>query len=199
MLIIAVFFMVTGFVFQRSAFSASRADHVQQNPQPIPISASVSKRGVIESFSLSPSRKDGGWLIYRGGAKAVLRGENLLSAEIRYFSTGTGMGDEFPKGKVLGAMSKINGTTWEFFLPQFFLATHFWVEAVVVAGNRVKGPDLGNVGYEETASLKLRSQHREQISRGAPLQLVQRSGLAVFRDFSPRGAKNEIFPKEQST
>jgi hypothetical protein len=109
---------------------------------------------VIKSFSIEPSRKDGGWLLYKDGAKAVMRGENLQSAEIRYLPTGTGMSAEFPKGKVLGSMSKVDDTTWEFLLPKFLLTTNFWVEAVDVAGRIIKGPDLGNVGYEEVASPK---------------------------------------------
>ncbi len=147
-LIIAVFLMVTGFVFQKTAFPESRADQVQQNRQS---SALVSNHGVIKSISIEPSRKDGGWLLYKDGAKVIMLGENLRSAEIRYFPAGTGMGGEFPKGKVLGSMSSAGGTTWEFVLQKFLLATNFWVEAVDVEGRMIKGPDLGNVGYEEAA------------------------------------------------
>ncbi len=101
----------------------------------------------IISFSIEPSRKDGGWTMYRNGAKAILLGQNIKSVTVMAVFSGTEMDD----AKSLGKMVKVDekGERWEFLLPKFLLATNFWAEATGLDNSVVKSHDLGNVGYEE--------------------------------------------------
>lgn len=108
------------------------------------------QKGMIISLSIEPSTKaQGGWIMYRNGAKAVLKGKNLKSAEVRYFPTGTGITDSSLGGRMIKISQSQDGDTWEVKLPTFILATNFWVEAEDLEGNKIKSADLGNVGYQD--------------------------------------------------
>ena len=117
----------------------------QQNNNPIP----QNQEGVILSFMVEPSTQTQGWIMYRDGTKAVLKAKNLKSAEVRYFSTGTGITESSLAGKMNKISESSNGDTWEAILPLSILATSFWAEAEDLAGRKIKSADLGNVGYEE--------------------------------------------------
>jgi len=101
----------------------------------------------IISFSIEPSKNDGGWTMYKDGAQAVLIGKNIQSAVVMSAPTGTDMGN----AKILGQMVKSEKSSeiWIFTLPKYLLATNFWAEATGQDGKVIKSRDLGNVGYQE--------------------------------------------------
>lgn len=104
--------------------------------------------GQILSFEIDPSIKAQGWIMYRDGAKVILKGKNLKSVEVKYFSTGTDMPDSFLAGRMDKTSESLQGDTWELKLPIDILATSFWAEAEDSAGKKIKSSDLGNVGYK---------------------------------------------------
>lgn len=110
-------------------------------------------KGEIFSLTITPSTKDQIWTNYRSGAKAVVRGKNLSSVEVRYVYTGT----EVREISSAGNMSKISESSqeqvWELTLPNSLLTTRFWAEAKDLTGQDVKSVDLGNVGYDDTGSI----------------------------------------------
>ncbi len=108
------------------------------------------KEGVILSLVVEPSTQAQGWMMYRDGAKAVLKGKNLKSVEARYFSTGTGVTESSLAGKMNKVSESPNSDTWEVILPPSILATSFWAEAEDLGGRKIKSANLGNVGYEES-------------------------------------------------
>ena len=93
---------------------------------------------------------EGGWIVCKqAGAKAVVKGRNLKSVEIFWYSTGTGIG-LMPPAKA-GPLRKVSaspdGDTWEIELPDL-MATDFWAQAIDAHGNVVKSMNLGNVGWD---------------------------------------------------
>ena len=117
--------------------------------------------GRILSFAVEPSRKEGGWTLYTYGAKAIFKGEKLLSVELRYSPTGAGAGNGQPDGYKLGNMARLERCAagqecspdmpdmWFYNMPKNLTATNFWAVAKDAQGNTLKSNDLGNVGYEE--------------------------------------------------
>lgn len=104
--------------------------------------------GEVFLLDIEPSSYQGGWMkCTRRGAKAVVKGRNLKSVEIYWYSTGTGMG-LYPPGKA-GPMRKVKTSpqedTWELELPDL-MTTDFWAQAIDVNGKTIKSMDLGNVG-----------------------------------------------------
>jgi hypothetical protein len=107
------------------------------------------KRGEIVSLFIEPSVYDGGWILCKhAGAKAVVKGRNLKSVAILWYSTGTETG-RMPPGKA-GPMKKVNtsptGDTWEIELPDL-MTTDFWAQGIDAHGDVVKSMNLGNVGW----------------------------------------------------
>ncbi len=91
---------------------------------------------------------EGGWILCKQpGAKAVVKGRNLKSVAILWYSTGTGTG-LMPPGQE--AMKKVNtsptGDTWEIALPDLMTA-EFWAQGIDEHGNAVKSMNLENVGW----------------------------------------------------
>lgn len=108
-----------------------------------------SSRGEITSIYIAPSVVEGGWIMCtQSGAKAVVKGRNLKSVSIYWYSTGTGIGEMPPAH--LGPMKKVStspqGDTWEIELPDL-MTTDFWAEGTDVNGNTVKSMNLGNVSW----------------------------------------------------
>jgi hypothetical protein len=106
-------------------------------------------RGEIFSLDIRPSIYEGGWILCKQrGAKAVVRGLNLKSVDIFWYSTGTGMGlmDPAKAGPMRKVSSSPQGDTWELELPDL-MTTNFWAQGVDTSGNTVKSMDLGNVGW----------------------------------------------------
>jgi len=106
-------------------------------------------RGEIISLEIEPSAYEGGWIMCKQrGAKAVVKGRNLKSVEIFWYSTGTGIG-LMPPAKA-GPMKKVRtspqGDTWELEVPDL-MATNFWAQGIDANGKTVKSMDLGNVGW----------------------------------------------------
>lgn len=114
-----------------------------------PPAPSPSPQARIISFVIEPSRKQDNWLTYTTGAAAILKAENIQSAEIRYLPTGTGSGLEYPEGKLLGEMKKHADGSYRLALPSALTTTNFWVQVKDRNGKVIKGPDLGNVAAEE--------------------------------------------------
>jgi len=107
-------------------------------------------RGEIISLYIEPSVVEGGWIVCKqAGAKAVVKGRNLKSVEIFWYSTGTGIG-LMPPAKA-GPLRKVSaspdGDTWEIELPDL-MATDFWAQGIDAHGNVVKSMNLGNVGWD---------------------------------------------------
>jgi hypothetical protein len=107
------------------------------------------KRGEIVSLHIEPSVYEGGWILCRrAGTKAVVKGRNLKSVAILWYSTGTEIG-RMPPAKA-GPMKKVNtsrtGDMWEIELPNL-MTTDFWAQGIDAHGNVVKSMDLGNVGW----------------------------------------------------
>ena len=116
-------------------------------PQSDATSSTQASAGSISSFAIIPSMKDGPWTMYKDGAKAVLKAENIMSAEVWQTPTGT----EGPGPRFAGTMSKVGVDTWELELPANLLTTSFWAEATDLTGRKIKSADLGNVGYNVDA------------------------------------------------
>jgi hypothetical protein len=111
--------------------------------------AENSNRGEIISLYIEPSVVEGGWIMSKQrGAKAVVKGRNLKSVEIFWYSTGTGIG-LMPPAKA-GPMKKVStspeGDTWEMELPDL-MTTDFWAQGLDAHGDIVESMDLGNVGW----------------------------------------------------
>lgn len=102
----------------------------------------------IISFTIEPSRKQDGWLLYTVGSKAALKGTNIANAEVRYLPTGTGMGLEYPDGKLLGQMKMEPGGSYTLALPKGLMTTNFWVVVKGRDGRVIKGQDLENVAED---------------------------------------------------
>jgi hypothetical protein len=115
--------------------------------------------GTILSFSIEPSTNKQSWIMYRDGAKAILKGKNIKSAEVRFYPTGTGITESSSAGKMQKISGSVDGDTWEVKLPTLILATNFWAEAEGLDGQKIKSTDLGNVGYEEGKQTPLVSQN----------------------------------------
>src|SRR3989338_10916869 len=81
------------------------------------------QEGAILSFAIEPSAQAQGWIMYRDNAKAVLKAKNLKSAEVRYFSTGTGITESSLAGKMNKVSESPDGDIWELKLPLSILAT----------------------------------------------------------------------------
>jgi hypothetical protein len=106
-------------------------------------------RGEIISLEIEPSAYEGGWIMCKQpGAKAIVKGRNLKSVEISWFSTGTGIGLYPPA--IAGPMKKVRtspqGDTWELGVPDL-MATDFWAHGVDANGKTVRSMNLGNVGW----------------------------------------------------
>lgn len=147
-LIVIVVVIVLGIVGYYVAIrnTGSLVNTQSQNNDEVP----QNQKGVVLYFSIEPSIKaQGGWIMYRNGAKAVLKGKNLKSAEVRYFSTGTSITESSLGGRMIKISESQDGDTWEVKLPTFILATDFWVEAEDLEGGKIKSLGLGNVGYQE--------------------------------------------------
>ena len=108
-----------------------------------PIGAQAAADAAITSFRIEPSRRDGGWIIYRKGAIAKVTGRNLRNVEIMIVLTGTEMA-----GGALGTAKQVSRNTWVFPMPSDLSAVNVWVEAKDAKGRKIKGPELGNVGTE---------------------------------------------------
>jgi hypothetical protein len=108
--------------------------------------------GKITSILIQPAYDQDGWLVYEQGAVVKVVGENLQSVEIKYWSTGTGVGEEYPNGQSLGqaiSLSSLQGL-WMLPLPKGpFTATNIWAEGKDLQGNIIKSEDLGNVHEDE--------------------------------------------------
>ena len=105
----------------------------------------------IFSFYIEPSVVEDGWVMIKTrGAKAVVKARGLNSVKIFYYSTGTGMG-EMPPGEI-GPLKRVatspGGDRWEIEVPDDLMVTNFWCEGVDAHGRKVKGIDLGNVGWD---------------------------------------------------
>jgi hypothetical protein len=102
--------------------------------------------GEIVSFAIEPSTYDGGSTHCERGAKAILKGRNLKSVEIFFYSTGTGVGEMGPGSA--GQMKKVRTSpqedTWELPVPDV-MTTNFWAQAIGANGKTIKSMDLGNV------------------------------------------------------
>ena len=102
--------------------------------------------GEIISLDIEPAVYEGGWFVCESGAKAVVRGRNLKSVEIMWYSTGTGIGF-MPPGRA-GPMKKVRTSlhedTWELQLPDLG-TTDFWAQAIDAKGKTVRSINLGNV------------------------------------------------------
>lgn len=135
-----------------AACANTPAPATQRNPKSVPTAQDM--QGDITSFTIEPSYEQDHWLMYKDGAHAVVRGKNLQQVEIRYWSTGSGIGLEYPQGELLGQASRADGQSdmWVLAMPPRVMATNFWVQAVDRAGKPLKGPDLGSIGYEESAT-----------------------------------------------
>ncbi len=99
----------------------------------------------IISFSIVPSISEGGWTMYKDGAKAVLIAKNIKSATVIVVFSGTDINNPTK----LGEMVKVAEGRWELALPKFLLVTNFWAEATKLDNSIIKSKNLGNVGYEE--------------------------------------------------
>ncbi len=99
----------------------------------------------IISFSIVPSISEGGWTMYKDGAKAVLIAKNIKSATVIVVFSGTDINNPTK----LGEMVKVAEGRWELTLPKFLLVTNFWAEATKLDNSVIKSKNLGNVGYEE--------------------------------------------------
>jgi hypothetical protein len=104
--------------------------------------------GEIVSFEIEPSIYDGGWALAQRGARALLKGRNLRSVEVFFYSTGTGIGEMGPgsAGRMRKVRSSPQEDTWELPLPDV-MTTNFWAEAIDANGKTIKSMDLGNVAY----------------------------------------------------
>lgn len=110
--------------------------------------SAISERTIL-SFTIEPSTKVEGWIMYRDGTKAILKGKDLKSAEVKFFSTGTGITESSLAGKMNKVSESPEGDIWELKLQPYILATNFWAEAENLMGQKIKSTDLGSVGYEE--------------------------------------------------
>jgi hypothetical protein len=103
--------------------------------------------GEIVSFEIEPSIYNG-WTLGERGAKVILKGRNLRSVEVFFYSTGTGIGEMGPGSA--GQMNKVRTSqqedTWELPLPDV-MTTNFWAQAIDANGKTIKSMDLGNVAY----------------------------------------------------
>jgi len=132
----------------------SRSNGATANDESLPLQESnpealARNRGEIISLNIDPSVVEGGWIMCKqAGARAVVKGRNLKSVEIFWYSTGTGVG-LMPPAKA-GPLTKVNtspdGDIWEIDLPDL-MATDFWAEGIDAYGNIVKSMNLGNVGW----------------------------------------------------
>lgn len=145
-LMVIVVLVVLGVV---GYFIAVKNSRPSTNPQQQSNGEESNQRGTILSFSVEPSTKVQGWVMYRDGAKAILKGKNIKSAEVRFYPTGTGITESSSAGKMQKISESAEGDIWEVKLPTLILATNFWVEAEGLDGKKIKSTDLGNVGYEE--------------------------------------------------
>lgn len=112
-----------------------------------------SRAGKVISLIIEPSSRKDNWTTYSSGAKVILEGEKIKSAEVRIVPTGSGMGMLYPEGKVLGDMARIvsasEGESWILELPDYLMTTNFFVVATDFAGNKIKSIDLGQVAFNE--------------------------------------------------
>jgi hypothetical protein len=103
--------------------------------------------GEIVSFEIEPSIYNG-WTLGQRGAKVILKGRNLRSVEVFFYSTGTGIGEMGPgsAGKMKKVRTSPQEDTWELPLPDV-MTTNFWAQAIDANGKTIKSMDLGNVAY----------------------------------------------------
>jgi hypothetical protein len=78
----------------------------------------------------------------------ILKGRNLRSVEVFFYSTGTGIGEMGPRsaGKMKKVRTSPQEDTWELPLPDV-MTTNFWAQAIDANGKTIKSMDLGNVAY----------------------------------------------------
>lgn len=116
------------------------------------------KYGVEIFFTIEPSHKVNGWTAYnyKKGAVAKIFGENLKSVEIYQFPTGTGIGEEYPGGILVGKAISLSSQkdTWALQMPEGLRTTSFWIKIELLDGRKIdglyeEGLDLGNV-YDES-------------------------------------------------
>ncbi len=107
----------------------------------------------VLSLNIVPSKIVQNDVYYKKGAKVILTAYNIQAVEIRYVPRGTGMGEIYPDGKVLGNMVKVKNVdgidTWEYALPDSLLTHGFWVVTTHKNGAKVKSDDFGSVVFEE--------------------------------------------------
>lgn len=113
----------------------------QQPGQPNP----RSQQPIIESFAIVPSAHEGNWMVYSTGAKAVLKGENIIKVEIWGIPGGTGMSPE-----LIGQAEEAEKGVWEYAMPgppNVLHHTNFWAVVYGKNGQQLKSTDLGEVSW----------------------------------------------------
>lgn|GEM_PF-3566452 len=104
--------------------------------------------GEIISFEIVPSTYEGGWILYRRGAKAIVKARNLRTVEIYFFPTGTGITSPSTEGKMEKVHSSPQEDTWELSLSDDIMSTNFRAVGIDTNGKSVDSIDLGNVGFD---------------------------------------------------
>lgn len=123
-------------------------------PQPLtPPAVDDGSVVAIESIVIQPSRIEDGWTFYQEGAVLVIEGRGLERVEIRYYPTGTGIGELYADGDILGdaARDVEEPKRWVYPLPEGLLTTNMWAVGYGGEGDSVRSQDLGNVGFETNA------------------------------------------------
>ncbi len=105
--------------------------------------------GEIISLEISPSTYDGGWIIYKKGAKAIVKARNLADVDIERFPTGTGVTSSVSAGAMQKVRSSPEEDTWELQLSDGIMSTSFWAQGTDKSNKTVRSIDLGNVGYDD--------------------------------------------------
>jgi hypothetical protein len=105
--------------------------------------------GQIISLEISPSIYDGGWILFKEGAKAILKSRNLTDVDIEWFPTGTGITSSVSAGAMKKVRSSPQEDTWELPLSEGIMSTSFWAQGTDNNNKTVKSIDLGNVAYDD--------------------------------------------------
>jgi hypothetical protein len=109
-----------------------------------------SQPATFTSLKIEPSTINAGWIMYQEGAQIIIEASGFKSIIVKYWPTGTGIGDLYPDGVVLGSAELIPGTTdrWRLALAEGLLTTNLWAVGETADGQQIKSADLGNVGYD---------------------------------------------------